>query len=35
VDPEFRVHAIDFSRAFWVQDFIPTEKPPLDRALGL
>jgi len=26
VDPEFRVYAIDFSRAFRVQDFIPTEK---------
>jgi hypothetical protein len=26
VDPDFRVYAIDFSRAFRVQDFIPTEK---------
>jgi len=26
VDPEFRVYAIDFSRAFRVQGFIPTEK---------
>jgi hypothetical protein len=26
VDPEFRVYAIDFSRAFRVQDFVPTEK---------
>jgi hypothetical protein len=26
VDPEFRVYAIDFSRAFRVQDFLPTEK---------
>jgi hypothetical protein len=26
VDPEFRVYAIDFTRAFRVQDFVPTEK---------
>jgi len=26
VDPEFRVYAIDFSRAFRVQAFVPTEK---------
>ncbi len=26
VDPEFRVYAIDFTRAFRVQGFVPTEK---------
>jgi len=26
VDPEFRVYAIDFTRAFRVQDFVPAEK---------
>jgi hypothetical protein len=42
VDPEFRVYAIDFSRAFRVQDFIPTEKDlqrfprdPLERMKAL
>lgn len=42
VDPEFRVYAIDFSRAFRVQDFVPTEKDlqrfprdPLERMKAL
>jgi hypothetical protein len=42
VDPEFRIYAIDFSRAFRVQDFVPTEKDlqrfpndPLERMKAL